>query len=217
MNSSPLRWLRPLLFKGERIAAGAEHSRAVGATSAVMAWPCSPNMPFGAYMNLPGRAIASREYHIPPTIFSGRATVLGQSILGPGYGAGAAHSRAWLRCWGSPFSGRATVLGQLILGPGYGAGAARSRAGLRCWGSPFSGRATVLGQLILGPGYGALGPVSPLSGFWGKVCRKGVRTACRFLPCPSAAARRAVGPQPITDETRFREIGAIQTQVLICV
>ena len=26
-----IEWLRPLLFKGEQIAAGAEHSRAVGA------------------------------------------------------------------------------------------------------------------------------------------------------------------------------------------
>ena len=41
-----IEWLRPLLFKRERITAGAEHSRAVGATRAVMAWQCSPNMLF---------------------------------------------------------------------------------------------------------------------------------------------------------------------------
>ncbi len=36
----PFRWLRPLLFRRERIIAGAEHSRAVGATRAGMAWLC---------------------------------------------------------------------------------------------------------------------------------------------------------------------------------
>ena len=30
---------------------------------------------------------------------------------------------------------------------------------------------------------------------------RAAEAACRFLPCPSAAARRAVGPQPIRDPT----------------
>ena len=66
-RQSGIEWLRPLLFEREPGVTVAEHRRAVGATSAVMSWLCLPNMPFGAYMNLPGRTIASREYPIPPT------------------------------------------------------------------------------------------------------------------------------------------------------
>ena len=43
---SGIEWLRPLLFEREQGVAVAEHSRAVGATSAVMAWLYWPNMHF---------------------------------------------------------------------------------------------------------------------------------------------------------------------------